>query len=203
MSYKINNIEQQAYTGMVMGYFGTTDPPGWVIADGVARTNTNNIYTNLSNAGIGNVVGSTYTPPNLQAAFLRGTGTNSGYTGPPLKTIYTPEMYSHTHSASQPEHTHVLNATLNSIDYSISSSSTLITTGSSGAPSFGVAVKNGYNTITGADKIGVELQLNATYGITIDFATLTINMAPTIVGGLSDNNESRPYNIGTAWIIKM
>jgi hypothetical protein len=206
MSYIIsingNSIVQEAYTGMIMGYFGTIEPPGWVFADGVARSNNDGRYNALINALIGTSVGG-YTPPNLKAAFLRGAGTNNGYTGPPVKTIYTPEMYSHSHTASQPSHTHVLNATYNSTNYSMSSSSTEITTGSSTSPSFGVFKKNSTSTPSGLDSFGTELGLNTTYGITINNASVTIGMQSTIVGALADNNESRPYNIGTAWIIKM
>jgi hypothetical protein len=43
MSYTVNSIEQSITPGMISGYFGstTTDPSGWVIADGVARTTSN------------------------------------------------------------------------------------------------------------------------------------------------------------------
>lgn len=70
-------------TGSVMAYLGTTIEPssGWVICDGIKRTNTGGIYNNLIAAGIGTWDSSTYTPPDFRAAFLRGTGTNSIYGG--------------------------------------------------------------------------------------------------------------------------
>jgi len=58
MSHPQNNVFTQndisiSYPpGSILGYLGTADPDGWVIADGVLRPD-NDIYSNLGNMGIG------------------------------------------------------------------------------------------------------------------------------------------------------
>ena len=67
--------------GSIMAYFAggdsangsSSDPDGWIICDGVPRTNGNDgRYNYLSALGIGSLNGYTYTPPDLRGAFLRG-----------------------------------------------------------------------------------------------------------------------------------
>ena len=59
--------------GSIMAYAGTVDPDGWVICDGVARTETDGRYNGLITLGIGSGTANvTYTPPNLKNQFLKG-----------------------------------------------------------------------------------------------------------------------------------
>jgi microcystin-dependent protein len=77
MTYFYNNSYNPfAFIGQIISYAGgSTDPSGWVIADGVQRTNTNGIYTNLANLGIGTLINGNadYTPPNLSGYLLCGS----------------------------------------------------------------------------------------------------------------------------------
>ena len=80
MSHTINNIVSTPPTGSVIAYLGTSDPEGWVICDGVTRTNNGDgRYKNLNSLGIGSGGSGTsnYTPPNYKGSFLRGIGTSS------------------------------------------------------------------------------------------------------------------------------
>ena len=85
MSYQINGIAAMPPTGSIIAYYGTSDPNGWVICDGVERPNTNNMYQGLKDLNIGsfNTTNTTYTPLNLQGYFLRGIGqVDSNHIGP-------------------------------------------------------------------------------------------------------------------------
>ena len=98
MSYSINGIISGYSSGSIVAYFASTDPAGWVICDGVQRTNADGRYNNLINLGIGTVASGNYTPPNLRAMFLRGTGTNGSYTGPSIGTQQADAFISHSHA---------------------------------------------------------------------------------------------------------
>ena len=107
MSYQINGIVSSPPPGSIIAYLGIADPSGWVICDGIQRTDgSDGKYNNLINAGIGTgTLNGNYTPPDLRALFLRATGTNatSGlttYSGPTIKTSQTDDIKSHTHSLS-------------------------------------------------------------------------------------------------------
>ncbi len=209
MSYTINSIEQSIKPGMISGYFGSTtiDPSGWVIANGTPRT-TSSIYDNLVALSIGSRDGNNiYSPPNLQASFLRGTGTstrNSIYVGPSLKAFANPKYITHTHSASQTPHSHTIKAVLNSVEYDITGGGRSSSTGTSTAPVFGFVAQNGYNTINGFDNDGgAELNMIDRHELTIANATPDISFGSPIVGGKGNTNETRPYNVSTAWIIKL
>jgi len=77
MSYFYNNSYNPfAFVGQIISYAGgSTDPPGWVIGNGVLRPNTNGIYTNLANLGIGALsnADANYTPPDLTGYLLCGS----------------------------------------------------------------------------------------------------------------------------------
>jgi microcystin-dependent protein len=96
-------------TGTIMAFGGTTVPSGWILADG--RAIPNDIYHASLRAIYGNNV------PNLKGLFLRGAGTNSGYSGiyagPSLRSTQADEMKAHTHpinisgtTTSSGNHTH-------------------------------------------------------------------------------------------------
>jgi hypothetical protein len=109
-NYFINGINSSFPPGSIISYLGATDPDGWIIADGVARTNSS-IYNNLVTMGIGTRTGGNYTPPNYRGAFLRGTGTsnvNTAYSGPALNASQTDDNKSHNHTITDPGHRHVM-----------------------------------------------------------------------------------------------
>jgi len=58
MSYNVNLVPNVAPAGTVMQYaspIGATDPSGWVICDGVARSNASGFYNNILTSRISNV----------------------------------------------------------------------------------------------------------------------------------------------------
>jgi len=61
MSYNINGIPIVENVGTLALYNGTTDPNGWVICDGVSRSNASGQYNNLINAGFVNKIAGTST----------------------------------------------------------------------------------------------------------------------------------------------
>jgi microcystin-dependent protein len=103
-------------TGAIASYLGTSDPSGWVICDGLVRTNTG-IYNNLLNMSIGTgTVGTTsnpttYTPPNLTSKMLYGSSNtnviNTSF-GSDSVNLTESQLPSHTHriTVTDPGHTH-------------------------------------------------------------------------------------------------
>ena len=101
MSYSVNNTVAITPTGSFMAYLGSSDPDGWIICNGVVRINgADGRYNGLLTLNIGSGTTSNYTPPNLQAMFLRGTGTNGSYSGPALNAQQTDTFKSHSHTLS-------------------------------------------------------------------------------------------------------
>ena len=189
MSYTVNSIEQSIKPGMISGYFGstTTDPPGWVIADGVART-TSNDYNNLVTLSIGSRdVNNKYVPPNFKGAFLRGTGTvtyNSvSYNGPSIKQFQHHSIEKHSHSATQDAHNHGTNAETSSGNTS---------------GKFGLAMINGDNTEgQGQDKNDSEINNEEVYDFTINDSNSIITVAS--IG----DTDTAPFCYGVNWAIKL
>ena len=173
-SYFINNINSCPQTGTVSAYLGTSDPDGWVIADGVARPNSS-IYDRLIALVIGTRGGGNYTPPNYKGAFLRGIGTsgiNATYIGPTsINSYQTDEIKSHNHAITDTGHSHIMGGEggIAGSTGNTNRSSTIVYT----AP---FASSNNYH-YTG----------RSTTGITIN----------------SSGSETRPYNFGVNWIIKL
>lgn len=100
-------------TGTISAYLGANDPPGWIIMNGVARTNNADGRYNALNAlgiGSGGSGTSSYTPPNYKGAFLRGAGTHStstSHVSAALGASQTDEIQSHNHIVNDPGHSHV------------------------------------------------------------------------------------------------
>jgi len=101
-------------SGTCYAYFSNTDPTGWVICDGQVRTNnTDGKYNTLATMGIG--IGGTgttsYTPPDLRGAFLRGDGkgtatttvtTGYGIYAATLKSSQNDSIKNHVHTGTTP-----------------------------------------------------------------------------------------------------
>ena len=100
-SFIYNNATTESPPGSIMQYMGTTAPDGWVICDGVQRTNTDGKYNRLITLNIGSgVANSTYTPPSLANIFLLGkpSGINIGSSGGNASiTLQTTNLPSHSH----------------------------------------------------------------------------------------------------------
>ena len=100
-----NNIAIETPAGSIFAFLGTTDPEGWVICDGTARTYTSK-YDGVVSMSIGtkDVGTNTYTPPNLSSKMIRG-GTPKTTGGSDTVTLTTANIPSHNHSVEQHAHT--------------------------------------------------------------------------------------------------
>ena len=108
-NYLINGVSIVAPSGTITSYLGTSDPPGWLICDGISRTATitNEFATlatilNNSLSPTTQNTSSSVTPPNLQGLFLQGrsaaTSSQSTTGGASTVTLTTNNMPSHTHT---------------------------------------------------------------------------------------------------------
>ena len=87
--------------GSIIGFLGTTEPDGWVIANGQTRSNSDGRYNNLIDLAIGSASAGNYTPPDYRAAFLRGAGANGtygGYSGDSVKGVQGQMIQNHNHT---------------------------------------------------------------------------------------------------------
>lgn len=181
MSYFINSISYSYPSGSILSYLGSTDPSGWIIANGVVRTdNSDGKYNGLAalSIGIGGSGTNNYTPPDFRGTFLRGIGTNgiqTTYSGPSalgVNGFNTVNGYqldtikSHTHTITDPGHQHSIYYTRNFY---------------SNAQGGGTASRTAYT-------LNTSVTGESTSGITINAS-----------GGI----ETRPVNIGINWIIKL
>jgi hypothetical protein len=167
-----------------MAFLGTSDPDGWVICDGVQRTNiTDGRYNNLIAASIGTgTMNGNYTPPNYKAAFLRGTGTSVLYTGPGVNASQNHATQTHNHTATQAAHNHAFN--------------TIRRHG--GTTGFENAFRPYYLESTTVDEVNPS---NYVMGMSLRDASAAITVADSTTN--VDTNETRPYNFGVNWIIKL
>jgi microcystin-dependent protein len=124
------NIGTFVAVGNTSSFTSSVRSDGWIVCDGVLRTNTNGIYTNLANLGIGTLSNSdaNYTPPDLNSCTMIGktsTTTLRTFVGNSNNsvTLQSSNMPSHTHSSSITAHdnTHTHSYTDTKIDDSVSS----------------------------------------------------------------------------------
>jgi hypothetical protein len=214
-AYSVNDIFNGFLTGMICPYVGTTttvatttdsDPPGWVIANGQERTNgVDGRYNALLTVGLGSgTQNGNFTPVDLRASDLRGTGTktyNNGnlsvdYSGPSLKTYAGQKMQNHNHTATLASHTHNLKVKLGAIEYDVTAGE-----GTVANPTFGLLITNGTTVQNGYDSTAGELNL---------YDKVAMNVGNTTPGNLSIANNTvntsaqiYPVNYGVHWIIKL
>lgn len=120
--YQINRVPVTFTVpiGTISAYLGKSsngDPDGFVIADGVARDNTDGKYNDLYDLGVGSKSGTNYTPPNFKNQMLRSVnntndnniGSSGGSDAVTLSTSNLPE-HSHTGTTdSAGSHRHGIN----------------------------------------------------------------------------------------------
>jgi microcystin-dependent protein len=106
--------------GIIVQYIGTSDPEGWVICDGVTRTNnSDNRYNNLNGLGIGTGGSGTtnYTPVDLKSVFLYGAANSSELNsigGAANVALSVNQLPSHTHNM---QHGHYVSIPANNPAY--------------------------------------------------------------------------------------
>ena len=102
-----------APSGVIMAFAGATAPTGFLACDGsaVSRTTYATLFAAISTTwGAGNGT-TTFNVPDLRGMFVRGTGTNatgssSGAVGPSVGAYAADTYLNHSHTASQPAHSH-------------------------------------------------------------------------------------------------
>lgn len=185
IEYMKNN--QGPPSGSIVAYTVQNSPTGWLLCDGsdVSRTKYHRLF-----AAIGTTFGSgdgetTFSLPDYRGAFLRGTGANNGYSGPSLNQSQSHATQRHAHTATSsvtdPGHAH----TQNTVNDDFNCSSTY--------PNFSTPSFPNYDSTGSKTWSNVNSQ---TTGITV---STTVNNSTTNV----DINETRPYNYGVWWIIKI
>jgi microcystin-dependent protein len=186
--FTINQVSIAPPIGSITAYTLATSPPGWLICDGsqVSRTTYASLFAVIGvTFGPGNN-STTFTLPNYQGAFLRGTGTNGSYSGPSLNTSQAHATQTHTHTASSvvtdPGHAHS-QTTVND-DYN-NSGGNAYPVGSN--PSFAAYDSSGIKTWSNINSSTTRV----TVATTVGNSTTSVNA-----------NETRPYNFGVYWIIK-
>lgn len=187
-SVTLNYVPIAPPIGSIIAYTMSTSPDGWLICDGstVSRTEYVGLFGVIGTtfgAGDGDT---TFSLPNYQGAFLRGTGSQGVYSGPNVNTSQTHATQTHNHGATttiiDPGHTHT--QTNANDDYNGSN------TGGQSPTGF---AKDAY-----ADAANNKITANINSSITNVTASTTISNSTNYV----DVNETRPYNYGVYWIIK-
>uniref|UniRef100_A0A6C0I598 Phage tail collar domain-containing protein n=1 Tax=viral metagenome TaxID=1070528 RepID=A0A6C0I598_9ZZZZ len=206
-----NNISDSVPAGSVTAFSATIDikdPPGWIICDGIQRTNgTDGIYNTLLNLGIGSgSQNGNYTPPNLSAAFLRGTGSQT-YNSIPYNGAVSPNTFQnhvtqqHIHKITDSGHTHIQNAHSHGINTSMTlPNNTMInwlgSTAWNGVFHHGIdGTWPFYNTITLSCS-------NATATNNSSYTGMSLGNISNVNVNNIDTDETYPYNYCVFWIIK-
>jgi microcystin-dependent protein len=204
--------------GSVTAYLGSTDPIGWVICDGIARTNnTDGKYNALAamSIGTGGTGTTSYTPPDLRGAFLRGDGkgtatstltTGYGSYAATLKSSQTDSMQTHTHGGNTNSGTGALSVgthnhyfQTNNDNFSCENAGGSQVLGAfNNCPDSPVLKDWGDGRIEAARQADNDDVQNT--GVTDSGHTHTASTSsnPSSGGG----NESRPYNFSVNWIMR-
>lgn len=101
--YFINSFNAVVMPGTIIPYVGSSAPNGWRICDGSS-------YNEITNPQLDIALGfpATKVLPNLNAYFIRGSGTasNPNYAAGAVRTFQADSMKSHTHPVIESNHTH-------------------------------------------------------------------------------------------------
>jgi hypothetical protein len=179
----ILSFGRQNPPGSIIAYTKATAPVGWLVCDGAAVNRF--IYKALFDV-IGETFGSgdgqfTFNLPDYRGAFLRGSGTANGFTGPATNSSQTDatRSHTHTHTLNDPGHKHSQRS-IND-DFNDSGGNNYPAPPAEQIPSFakydsaGSMIWDNINT----SNTGISLTINNTGGV-----------------------ETRPYNYGVVWLIK-
>lgn len=99
--FTLNSFMVNVPPGSILAFPSNSIPDGWAKCDGSS-------YSSVTYPKLFQALGTT-TLPNLNAAYLRGTGTsgiNGTYTGPTLKTFANDKLKGHSHTLTDPGHQH-------------------------------------------------------------------------------------------------
>jgi hypothetical protein len=125
-----------------------------------------------------------YAPPDYRGAFLRGTGAssvNGGYAGPAIAASQNHATQTHSHDITDPGHGHIHGVKVNGSN--CGDARTTIVTKSE----FCIG-ENNYDAL-------IRIQNNTT--------AITINDSSNVGIRYTHDNETRPFNFGVNWIIKL
>ena len=197
MSYTINNkIVVVIPAGTIFASAAhTTDPSGYVIADGIERTDgSDGRYNNLIDLtiGLGTLTknAASYTPINLKAAFLRSAGSQTitkSYSGPAIKNYQHNAIENHSHTGSSVVHTHENRSTEGSLPNN-----------TPGA--IGIGMVNGSNTEEGNNSDqNNEMNVFNLY----DVALVQASAQDGYTNILGSDTETAPFCYGVNWLIKL
>jgi len=195
----IPEFEEHMPPGCIMAYAASTSPTGWLICNGAAVSRYD--YWSLF-AVIGEQFGAgdgstTFNIPDYRGAFLRGTGSNGSYEGPDLNVSQNHATQRHSHDASSnvidTGHSHI--QTSSNDDFNN-------TSGTDTGPNYGYPTGGNPSYAkydTGSRNWSNTINSSRT-GITVE----TI-IKPSITNGTTyvNEDETRPYNFGINWIIKI
>lgn len=182
--------KKEITAGLISAYIGATDPIGWMICNGriVSRTMYPNLFALIGvDYGMGDGI-TTFNIPDLRGSFLRGSGTNdisNNYIGPALNKFQDHATESHSHTLTDPGHKHVLDSINN--DYVNNSTGYSDSSPHSVVPSLP-------NNDDGTTQRWLNPIENATTGILVN---------DSFTNGNASLVETRPFNCGINWIIKV
>jgi microcystin-dependent protein len=165
-------------TGTIMAYIGSTAPAGWLLCNG------STFDDNATNAKLKELLGST-TTPNLNARYLRGTGTVSGRQAITLRGTQDDAFKEHNHGVQ------------------------LNTYGAGGHSHEVYYYNDDYNNGGGSSYRGLNRDANENTSTLKTYNTSTVgNHEHGILGntnnaGNADAGETRVFAYGVTWIIKI
>jgi microcystin-dependent protein len=166
-------------TGTIMAYIGSTAPAGWLLCDG------STFEDNATNARLKQLLGNSLTTPNLNARYLRGTGTVTGREAIALRGTQDDTFKPHNHAAGT-----LVNSTTGEHNHSDGDWSRLLRA-------------NTQYTMQGTDNSTGEPNLNeAKVMLNAGNHTHTIS-GNTADSGNATANETRVFAYGVTWIIKI
>lgn len=110
----INAVIEAAFpAGMIMPFATPTAPTGWLACDGsaVSRTTYSRLFDKIGTSWGPGDASTTFNVPDFRGAFLRGFDNQRGYDPNRTFASYQADDYpTHTHSLTDPGHTHVYTA---------------------------------------------------------------------------------------------
>jgi microcystin-dependent protein len=166
-------------TGTIMAYIGSTAPAGWLLCDG------STFDDNATNARLKQLLGNSLTTPNLNARYLRGTGTVSGREAIALRG---------TQDDTFKPHNHVVNLTTN--ETGVHYHDIYAFSGGNMTPQLGRSLRTTVEAPPADNN-------DAPYGTTNNGAHTHTVSGNTDNSGNSTVNETRVFSYGVNWIIKI